>query len=107
MQKPGADFVAYVPRRRAPPGRVERGNWTTRCGRGPACGQDPEDQLAVTIWNADGIIAHASPTDIDIPREGLVTLMKERDGPGAVEISSSRDRLAPRAHRRGPENAMR
>jgi two-component system OmpR family sensor kinase len=38
----------------------------------PACGQDPEDQLAVTIWNADGIIAHDSPTDIDIPRESRV-----------------------------------
>jgi hypothetical protein len=39
---------------------------------------------------------------------GLVTFpTKERDGPAALEISSSRDCLAPRAHRRGAENAMR
>jgi hypothetical protein len=39
---------------------------------------------------------------------GLVTLpTKERDWPTALEISSSRDCLAPRAHRRCAENAMR
>ena len=39
---------------------------------------------------------------------GLVTLpTKERDGPAALEILSSRDCLAPRAHRRGAESAMR
>jgi hypothetical protein len=39
---------------------------------------------------------------------GLVTLpTKERDGPAALEISSSSDCLAPRAHRRGAECAVR
>jgi putative transposase len=39
---------------------------------------------------------------------GLVTLpTKERDGPAVLEISSTRDCLAPRAHRRGAESAMR
>jgi two-component system, OmpR family, sensor kinase len=37
--------------------------------------QDPEDQLAVTIWNADGSIAHASPPDVDIPRQSRVGFM--------------------------------
>jgi hypothetical protein len=32
---------------------------------------------------------------------------KEREGHATLEISSSRDCLAPRAHRRGAENAMR
>jgi hypothetical protein len=41
-------------------------------------------------------------------RPGLVTLpTKDRDVPAALEISSSRDCLAPRAHRRGAENPMR
>jgi hypothetical protein len=41
-------------------------------------------------------------------RQGLVTLpTKEHDGPAALEISSTRDCLAPRAHRRGAESAMR
>ena len=35
----------------------------------PAVDQDPEDQLAVTIWNADGSLAHASPADPDIRRQ--------------------------------------
>jgi hypothetical protein len=40
--------------------------------------------------------------------EGLVTLpTKERDGPAALENSSSLDCLAPRIHRRGAESAMR
>ena len=40
--------------------------------------------------------------------KGLVTLpTKERDGPAALEILSSRDCLAPRADRRGAESAMR
>ena len=40
--------------------------------------------------------------------DGRVTLpTKERDGPAALEISSSRDCLAPCAHRRGAESAMR
>jgi len=40
-------------------------------------------------------------------RDGLVTLAtKERGGPAALEILSSRDCLAPRAHRRGAESAM-
>ena len=39
--------------------------------------------------------------------EGLVTLAtKGRDGSATLEISSSRDCLAPRAHRRGAECAM-
>ena len=43
-----------------------------------------------------------------IALDGLVTLpTKERDGPAALEISSSRDCLAPRAHRRAAESAMR
>jgi hypothetical protein len=38
---------------------------------------------------------------------GLVTLAtKDRDGSATLEISSSRDCLAPRAHRRGAECAM-
>jgi site-specific DNA recombinase len=40
--------------------------------------------------------------------KGLVTLAtKERDASATLEISSSRDCLAPRAHRRGAECAMR
>jgi hypothetical protein len=40
--------------------------------------------------------------------KGLVTLAtKERDGSATLEISGSRDCLAPRAHRRGAECAMR
>ncbi len=35
----------------------------------PAFDQDPEDELAVTIWDADGRIAHASPPDLNIPRQ--------------------------------------
>ncbi len=31
--------------------------------------QDPEDRLAVTIWNADGGVAHASRSDPNIPRQ--------------------------------------
>ena len=43
-----------------------------------------------------------------ISGDGLVTLpTKERDGRAALEISSSRDCLAPCAHRRGAESAMR
>jgi site-specific recombinase XerC len=42
-----------------------------------------------------------------IAKGGLVTLAtKERGGPAALEILSSRDCLAPRAHRRGAESAM-
>ncbi len=35
----------------------------------PLVDQDPEDELAVTIWDKDGRIAHASPPDLDIPRQ--------------------------------------
>ena len=35
----------------------------------PAFDQDPEDELAVTIWNADGAMAHTSPPDVTIPRQ--------------------------------------
>jgi hypothetical protein len=39
---------------------------------------------------------------------GVVTLsVEERKGPSALEISSGRDRFAPRPHRRGAEGAMR
>ncbi|MGD0188928.1 MAG: hypothetical protein ABSC25_27320, partial [Roseiarcus sp.] len=41
-------------------------------------------------------------------RKGVVTLsVEERKGPAALEISSGRDRFAPRPHRRGAEGAMR
>ena len=40
--------------------------------------------------------------------EGVVTLpTDEREGPTTLEISSSRDRLALRVHRRGAESVMR
>jgi hypothetical protein len=40
--------------------------------------------------------------------DGVVTLSTgEREGPAALEISSSGDRLAPRVHRRGAEGAVR
>jgi hypothetical protein len=39
---------------------------------------------------------------------GIVTLpTEEREGLAALEISSSRDQLAPRVHRRGAEAAVR
>jgi hypothetical protein len=39
---------------------------------------------------------------------GVVTLsVEERKGPAALEISSGRDRFAPRPPRRGAEGAMR
>jgi two-component system, OmpR family, sensor kinase len=35
----------------------------------PGLDQDPEERLAVAIWNADGSIARTSPTDVNIPRQ--------------------------------------
>ena len=40
-----------------------------RAAAAPAFDQDPEDELAVTIWNADGAMAHTSPPDVTIPRQ--------------------------------------
>jgi two-component system OmpR family sensor kinase len=31
--------------------------------------QDPEDRLAVTIWNPDGSLAHTPPAGVNIPRQ--------------------------------------
>ena len=46
--------------------------------------------------------------DADAGVDGVVTLsVEERKGPAALEISSGRDRFAPRPHRRGAEGAMR
>jgi hypothetical protein len=45
---------------------------------------------------------------LSIGLEGVVTLpTEEREGPADLEISSRRDRLAPRVHRRGAEGAVR
>ena len=75
----------------------------------PAFDQDPEDRLAVTIWDADGRIAHASRADPNIPRQTRagfadVTANGERwrvftanDGARAVQVAQRmtvRDEIA-------------
>jgi hypothetical protein len=52
-------------------------------------------------------VTHADLEAI-LASRGVVTLpTDEREGPATHEISSSRDRIAPRVHRRGAESVMR
>ncbi|MGD0189002.1 MAG: hypothetical protein ABSC25_27705, partial [Roseiarcus sp.] len=67
-----------------------------------------------TILGIDRLEPHAiggqqhSPKTICHDGVDVVTLsVEERKGPAALEISSGRDRFAPRPHRRGAEGAMR
>ena len=50
-----------------------------RAAAAPAFDQDPEDELAVTIWNADGAMAHTSPPDVTIPRQARKGFAERHD----------------------------
>jgi hypothetical protein len=59
------------------------------------------------LWRALPNPSDLRCSDYRSPRPCHVADEKERDGPAALEISSSRDCPAPRIHRRGAESAMR
>ena len=80
-----------------------------RAAAAPALDVDREDELAVTIWNADGSVAHNSPADVSIPRQtrkgfGDITTNGDRwrvytvyDGGRAVQVAQRitvRDEIA-------------
>jgi two-component system OmpR family sensor kinase len=76
---------------------------------GPPVDHDPEDEFSVMIWDAQGTVAHRSPSDIDIPRQdrlGFTTIRAagdrwrvytSSDGVRTVQVAqrtSVRDELA-------------
>ncbi|MDF3813338.1 MULTISPECIES: ATP-binding protein [Rhodopseudomonas] len=55
--------------------------------------QDPEDQFAIGIWDADGRLLHASPPDIQIPRQDQAGYADVRAGGELWRVYTTRNAL--------------